>query len=98
MRPRWRKVELPWDYYPRGNRSKSGPNSEPACRGNCGGTSCYQRSPMTEYSVEIQPDFLERQAKAQPISAVAELIWNALDADATKITVDFEDDKLGGMA
>jgi hypothetical protein len=33
---------------------------------------------MTEYSVEIQPDFLERQAKAQPIAAVAELIWNAL--------------------
>ena len=53
---------------------------------------------MSEYSVEIQPDFLERQTKAQPIPAVAELIWNALDADATEITVDFEDDKLGGMA
>jgi hypothetical protein len=34
---------------------------------------------MTEYTVEIQPDFLERQAKAQPIAAVAELIWNGLD-------------------
>src|SRR5437588_409737 len=52
---------------------------------------------MSEYSVEIQPDFLERQSKAHPIAAVAELIWNALDADATKITVDFVDDKLGGM-
>ena len=52
---------------------------------------------MAEYSVEIQPDFLERQAKAQPIAAVAELIWNGLDADATAVTVDFEDDKLGGM-
>jgi Histidine kinase-, DNA gyrase B-, and HSP90-like ATPase len=52
---------------------------------------------MTEYSVEIQPDFLERQTKAQPIAAVAELIWNGLDADATAITVDLEDDKLGGM-
>jgi hypothetical protein len=51
-----------------------------------------------EYSVEVQPDFLERQTKAQPTAAVAELIWNALDADATKITVDFEPDKLGGMS
>lgn len=52
---------------------------------------------MTDYTVEIQPDFLERQAKAQPIAAVAELIWNGLDADATAITVDLEDDKLGGL-
>ena len=51
-----------------------------------------------EYSVEVQPDFLERQTKAQPVAAVAELIWNSLDADATKITVDFEHDKLGGMS
>jgi Histidine kinase-, DNA gyrase B-, and HSP90-like ATPase len=52
---------------------------------------------MTEYSVEIQPDFLERQTKAQPIAAVAELIWNGLDADATAVTVDLEDDQLGGL-
>jgi hypothetical protein len=52
---------------------------------------------MTEYAVEVQSDFLERQAKAQPIAAVAELIWNALDADATAVTVDLEDDQLGGL-
>jgi hypothetical protein len=52
---------------------------------------------MPEYSVEIQQDFLERQSRAQPIAALAELIWNALDADATKVTVDFLDDGLGGM-
>src|SRR6202011_6175528 len=52
---------------------------------------------MTDYTVEIQPAFLERQAKAQPIAAVAELIWNGLDADAPAITVDLEDDKLGGL-
>lgn len=52
---------------------------------------------MTDYAVEVQPDFLERQAKAQPIAAVAELIWNGLDADATAITVDLEDDHLGGL-
>jgi hypothetical protein len=52
---------------------------------------------MTDYTVEIQPDFLERQARAQPIAAVAELIWNGLDADATAISVDFEDSSLGGL-
>jgi hypothetical protein len=52
---------------------------------------------MTEYAVEVQPDFLERQAKAKPIAAVAELIWNGLDADATAITVDLEDDHVGGL-
>lgn len=52
---------------------------------------------MPEYSVEIQQDFLERQSRAQPIAALAELIWNALDADATRVTVDFVDDGLGGM-
>lgn len=39
------------------------------------------------YTVEVQPDFLERQSKAKPIQAVAELIWNALDADASRIDV-----------
>jgi hypothetical protein len=51
-----------------------------------------------EYSVEVQSDFLERQTKALPVQAVAELVWNSLDADATAVTVDFENDKLGGMA
>jgi len=52
---------------------------------------------MANYTVEIQPDFLERQTKAQPIAAVAEMIWNGLDADATIITVNLEDNQLGGF-
>lgn len=52
---------------------------------------------MVEYTVEIQADFLDRQAKAQPIVAVAELIWNGLDADAANISVDLEADGLGGL-
>lgn len=39
------------------------------------------------FKIEVQPDFLERQAKARPIQAVAELIWNGLDADATEIGI-----------
>ena len=44
---------------------------------------------MTEhsYTVEVQPDFLERQSKANPVQAVAELIWNGLDADATRVDI-----------
>jgi hypothetical protein len=51
-----------------------------------------------EYNVEVQPDFLERQAKAQPVQALAELVWNALDADATKVGIEFEPDALGGVS
>ena len=47
---------------------------------------------MTEhsYTVEVQPDFLERQSKAKPVQAVAELIWNDLDADASRVDVRLE--------
>ena len=52
---------------------------------------------MTEhsYTVEVQPDFLERQSKARPVQAVAELIWNGLDADASRVDVRLEYDELG---
>lgn len=49
------------------------------------------------FVIEVQEDFLERQAKAPPIQALAELIWNALDAEATRVDVSWEDDFLGGM-
>jgi hypothetical protein len=51
-----------------------------------------------EYTIEVQPDFVERQGHAQPIPALPEIIWNALDADATAVNVEFEDDGLGGMS
>ena len=52
---------------------------------------------MTEhsYTVEVQPDFLERQAKAKPVQAVAELLWNGLDADASCVDVRLEYGDLG---
>ena len=52
---------------------------------------------MTEhsYTVEVQPDFLERQAKARPVQAIAELIWNGLDADAARVDVQLEFGELG---
>lgn len=39
------------------------------------------------YTVEVQEDHLERLASARPIQAIAELIWNAVDADATRVDV-----------
>ena len=51
-----------------------------------------------EYAVEVKKDFIEKQARAHPIHALSELIWNSLDADATLVSVELEDDGLGGMS
>lgn len=53
---------------------------------------------MQEVNVEVRPDFIERQAKAQPVQALSELIWNGLDADASTVDVEIEYDGLGGMS
>ena len=48
--------------------------------------------------IEVQEDHLERIAYVKkPVMAVAELIWNALDADATKIVVALTDNALGTL-
>ena len=51
---------------------------------------------VKKYTVEVQPDFIERQAKVSPVQAVAELVWNGLDADAENVDVRLEVDELGG--
>ena len=50
------------------------------------------------YPVEVQSDFLEKITHARPIQALAELIWNSLDADASQIEVFFEENDLGVMS
>ncbi len=44
--------------------------------------------PNTHYKVEVQGDHLEKLTHAKPIHALAELIWNSLDADATIVNVE----------
>ena len=51
------------------------------------------------FSVEVKPDFVDKQTRARPVPALAELIWNSLDADATRVFVEFEyGDLAGGMS
>ncbi|MEV5694296.1 ATP-binding protein [Micromonospora globbae] len=47
--------------------------------------------------LEAAEDHVERLAReGDPIGAVKELVWNALDADATKVSVEIETSELGG--
>jgi hypothetical protein len=47
------------------------------------------------FDVEVQADFLERLAAARPVQALAELTWNAFDADATDVRIEFDRDASG---
>lgn len=50
-------------------------------------------------SVAVQGDFVARQTRAKPIPALAELIWNGLDGDASRIHVEFAyEDLAGGLS
>jgi hypothetical protein len=42
------------------------------------------------YRVRVEGDHLKKLASAKPSQAVAELIWNAADADATRIDLEIE--------
>ena len=51
---------------------------------------------MEKIKVSAEDDFLARQTKAEPLTAVAELIWNSVDADATEVNIEFEHRDLAG--
>lgn len=48
--------------------------------------------------VEAQADHLESLARGKPVTALAELVWNALDADADRIRIGIIDNDLGNPA
>jgi hypothetical protein len=53
---------------------------------------------MRRISVKVKEDHLQRLSKVKkPILAVAELIWNALDADASEVRIVFDRNSLGGL-
>ena len=45
--------------------------------------------------VQVQGDFLDRLTSARPVQALAELIWNAVDADATDVAITLQQGNLG---
>ncbi|MDG2521352.1 ATP-binding protein [Caulobacter segnis] len=51
--------------------------------------------PTDPIKVVAQRDTFLRIARARPLTAIAELIWNSLDADATSVTVYFDENELG---
>ena len=50
------------------------------------------------YPVEAHSDFLEKITHAKPVHALAELIWNSLDADANRVDVLIEENELGASS
>src|SRR5258708_9358722 len=53
---------------------------------------------MKIITVEVQPDHLQTIARVKrPLGAVAELIWNGLDADATQIDVELRRNQMEGL-
>eukprot|EP01012_Entosiphon_sulcatum_P065094 TRINITY_DN93956_c0_g1_i1.p1 TRINITY_DN93956_c0_g1~~TRINITY_DN93956_c0_g1_i1.p1 ORF type:complete len:703 (+),score=98.65 TRINITY_DN93956_c0_g1_i1:129-2237(+) len=48
--------------------------------------------------IQVKPDHLAQLSNARtPLDALAELIWNAFDADSTKVVVSFEENALGSL-
>ncbi len=53
---------------------------------------------MTEYSVSAHSDHINKiTAVKKPILALAELAWNAFDADASRVDITLEPGALGGL-
>lgn len=57
-------------------------------------TTNSQPLPRTVH-VEAQLDHLQSLARGKPISALTELIWNALDADASEVQITIVDNEMG---
>lgn len=52
---------------------------------------------MKEIHVQARADHVASLASATPLSALEELIWNALDADAREVRVELVQNPLGGV-
>ncbi|MCR9981932.1 ATP-binding protein [Vibrio alginolyticus] len=48
-----------------------------------------------QIEVEVQGDHLDKVSKANALTAISELVWNAVDADATVVEIAIDDGELG---
>ena len=53
---------------------------------------------MLDIVVQVETDHSERLTSAKPIVALSELIWNAYDADASRVSVNFQGNELTNLA
>ena len=51
--------------------------------------------PETHFKVEVESEHIRKLTAAKPIVALAELVWNACDADATRIDIEIDRNELG---
>jgi len=52
---------------------------------------------VKKITVQVKEDHLELLSRTKPMGAIAELIWNALDAEATEVRVEFVENELSGV-
>ncbi|MEP2532699.1 ATP-binding protein [Shimia sp.] len=46
----------------------------------------------THFRVQVERDHLKKLSSADPVKALSELIWNSVDADATRVDIEIESD------
>mgnify|MGYP005848894397 FL=1 len=47
--------------------------------------------------VQVREDHLEILSRTKPMTALAELVWNSLDADATEVRIEFDTNDMDGI-
>jgi len=47
------------------------------------------------YKVEVESDHIRKLTSSKPVPALAELVWNSMDADSTRVDVEFDRSELG---
>src|SRR5262249_42112752 len=58
----------------------------------------WGRGPMIRLTLKAKHDHLKKVATTRdPVKALSEFVWNALDADATSVSVDLVRNVLGGL-
>lgn len=55
-------------------------------------------SSLNTREVNLSDDHVKRVAKATPVQAIEELVWNSLDADATHVSVRIESNDMGNQS